>query len=417
MIGSKGHRIVASALLVVGVTWIQSTVVFAAPNQLPQEPPIMQVAAQQLDGPPPTNLSPRAAISPIHKMTPNTLQRQVFGFVNGGALSASGIGYTSWDLSQLSTIAFFGLPVNPDSGEFTHNAGWNIWHSALASSFINAAHAHGVKVELSLIYQNNGQSMCTALDHSQTTIDQAAAERLGADGFNLDYEGLNQHCPDGTSTRDKLTHFVQQLRSRQLGSLTIDTYASSAEDGAGFFDIGNLARSVDSLVVMAYGMEISNGPCAKCLGPTSPLDAGNSGAYRWNFTRTTNVYRPWASQTILALPWYGVKGCGPANAGANAAISGSSGADPYRTIATYSSDAKIKSWSGIHRDLAGDEPWATYFSAYSNCWREEYWDDATSLGQKEGLIKQGGFQGVGIFALDYGGGDPSLWQALRSYAG
>ncbi len=362
---------------------------------------------------PVTGLIPR---SMMPSAGASTLNREVFGFASANVLGDPTIGYRSWNLSLLSTVAYFGLTVNGQDGTLVQtNTGWTVWHSSTASDFINAAHASGVKVVLTLIEQDQ-PTMCSALDHGLTTIDQVAGQLLGADGINIDYEGDNQTCPDGVGLRSKLVGFVQAMRARGLGYLTIDTYASSAEDGSGFFDIPSLAGSVDAFFVMDYDLELSNGPCPACIGPTSPL--AGAPTYAWNVTRSANGYASWASKTILGFPYYGVKGCvqGP-NPPPNAAVTGKFGADPYTTIVTYPTDPNITSWQQQRDQLdpSGEEPWASFYSGYVNCWREEYWDDALSLGHKYDLVIQNGMRGAGIFTLDYGGSSPELWNALQSH--
>src|SRR5690349_370290 len=88
-----------------------------------------------------------------------------------------------------------------------------------------------------------------------------------------------------------MVQFAQTMRAAGLGYLSMDTYASSAEDPGGFFDIGSLAASVDSFFVMDYGLESSNGPCPTCMGPTSPLSG--SPTYAWNVLRSAADYAPW----------------------------------------------------------------------------------------------------------------------------
>jgi hypothetical protein len=59
--------------------------------------------------------------------------------------------------------------------------------------------------------------------------------------------------------------------------LSVDTYAGSAADPAGFFNVQGMAGFVDSFFVMAYDLEYSNyaraplGCSRFCLGPTAPL--------------------------------------------------------------------------------------------------------------------------------------------------
>lgn len=398
------------------------------------KPWVMDAAASLVSRHSRGSLKPRTAVSPLRPRTaaagvrsvaaaataPAT-SREVFGFANAGGLGDPNVGYTTWNFSLLSTVAYFGLTVNSDGSLVQGDTGWNVWHSSIASGLLNTAHVNGVRVVISLIAHNQAD-LCSTLSSSsiQTTVSQTASQLLGADGVNIDYEGTNATCPDGATLRTKVDLLAQAFRAASLGYLSIDTYASSAEDSAGFFDVPTLASSVDSMFVMDYGLEISNGPCATCMGATSPLATDTQNAYPWNVTRSANDYLPWASQTILGFPYYGVKGCvtGP-NPPANAPLVTPSqyGADAYVTIQTYPSDPNIQSWSGVQRDAldpAGQEPWASFYSTSAGCWREEYWDDPISLGLKYDLVNQDNFRGAGVFTLDYGGGSPELWNELAS---
>jgi Fibronectin type III domain/Glycosyl hydrolases family 18 len=391
-------------------------------------PWVTRPVADAMAAAPVGRLQPRAAVRPLRARPaavpgrPATaggpaLKREVFGFANAGSVGDPGVGYTTWNFSLLSTVAYFGLHVNAADGSLvTNDTGWNVWHSSIASGLINTAHAAGVRVVLTVIYQDTGPGMCSALDHGATTAGQVRQQLLGADGVNIDYEGVNLSCPDGVSLRTKVVQFTQAMRGAGLGYLSIDTYASSAEDAGGFFDVPSLAGTVDTLFVMDYGLETPNGPCATCMGPTSPLRGAPT--YVWNVARSAADYAPYAGQAILGFPYYGVKGCvaGP-NPPPNAPVTGSYGADPYATIVTYPSNPAVTSWSEQRDalDPTGEEPWASFQSAIANCWREEYWDDAVSLGHKYDLVNQLGYRGAGIFTLDYGGGAPELWNALQGH--
>lgn len=391
-------------------------------------PWLTQQIASRLASAPGGGLRPRGAVRQIRPRTAvlavsPAQRRDVLGFASAGSLGDPAVGFSTWNFSLLTSVAFFGLRVNAGDGSLVQNdTGWSVWHSSTASDFVNAAHAAGVRVLLTLIFQDfqaQSSPMCQALDHGQTTIDQAAAQLLGADGIDLDYEGVNQTCPDGVTLRTKLDQFTQRVRGRGLGTLVIDTYAGSAEDGAGFFDIPTLAGSVDALFVMAYGLETANGPCATCMGPTSPLE-GSAPDYTWNVTRAAVDYAPWAAETIIGFPYYGVAGCvqGP-NPPANAPVLSNYTAEPYTTFATLSSNPNVSSLT-LDRDALdpnGQEPWATFVHSGLQCWREAYWDDAVSLGHKYDLVNSRGFRGAGIFALDFGGASPELWATLDAKFG
>lgn len=388
-------------------------------------PPIMAQAAAVVGEVSPAKLAPRQAVTPLRSrasaapgLQPAAIGplREVFGFAAAGSLGDPNVGYTTWNFSTLSTVAYFGLTVKADGSLNQADTGWSTWHSSIASGLIKAAHANGVKVVVSLIAHQQAE-LCSALspNSQQVTVAQTGAQLMGADGVNLDYEGGNQTCGDGVSLRTRLVQLAQAFHTAGTGYLSIDTYASSAEDPGGFFDIANLAPSVDSLFVMAYGLETSNGPCSTCIGATSPLGNNSQNAYPWNDERVASDYAPWSAKVILGLPYYGIKACTTSTAPNAPGVQGTWGADPYTTITSYPSDPNISGWAASRDalDPEGQEPWASFYSGYAHCAREEYWDDALSLGHKYDLVLRAGLRGAGIFTLDYGGGAAELWDQLQ----
>jgi spore germination protein YaaH len=360
------------------------------------------------------------------------VKREVFGFALASSLSDPTIGDSTWDFSLLSTVAFFGLHVQND-GTFTADSGQSVWNSSQLTDLITMAHAHGTKVVVTIIEQDFSSgtpNMCAALSHYSTTVTNTVSEvaAKGVDGVNVDYEGLNGSCgtADASWTRHTLTSFVAALRAAlPAGSyLSIDTYASSAADSLGFFDIPNLAKSVDSFFVMAYDLEYSNWSRAPvncssfCLGPTSPLTG-----YFYNSTTTAGQYTAVvpASQVILGVPYYGRKSC-VASAAPNSYPTGPVSADSYIDAVGESSSSLVGFSSyAVHRDAndpTGQERWDTWFNTSLGCTRELYWDDVVSLSHKYALVNSDALRGVGIWNLNYGGSSPELWcQLSTSFVG
>jgi len=182
---------------------------------------------------------------------PGGPQREVFGFALASSLSDPTVGYPTWDFSLLSTVAFFGLHVNND-GTFANDAGMTVWNSAQLTNLISTAHAHGTKVVLTIILQDFSAGtphMCAGLMHGSTTVANTAAQvkAKGVDGVNVDYEGLNGSCGTNNSSwaRQDFPAFMGTLRAAlPAGSyLSVDTYASSAVDSLGFYDVHALSAS------------------------------------------------------------------------------------------------------------------------------------------------------------------------------
>jgi spore germination protein YaaH len=354
------------------------------------------------------------------------LQREVFGFALASSLSDPTIGYPSWNFSLLSTVAFFGLHVNTD-GTFAADSGWNVWNSSQLTGLLSAAHSAGTKVVLTIILQDfsaGTPNMCAGLANRATTVTQTVAQvkGKGVDGVNLDYEGLGGSCANGQTPRSAMTDLAHQLRAAlPAGSyLSVDTYASSAGDPAGFFDVPGLSPNVDSFFVMAYDQEYSNWRhpplnCSSfCLGPTSPLTG-----YYYNDTTDAGQYLAAvpASKVILGLPYYGRKSC-VSSAAANQYPSGAVSADGYQdATGEAGATSTLPGSYTTHRDAndpSGQERWDSWTNTSLGCTRELYWDDTTSLGRKYDLVNQDQLRGVGIWNLNFGGGAPELWNLLTS---
>src|SRR5436309_4549250 len=351
--------------------------------------------------------------------------REVFGFALASSLADPTIGYPSWNFDLLTTVAYFGLHVN-SNGQFASDNGWTTWNSGSGTSLVSIAHQHEVKVVLTVILQDfspNTPAMCAGLANADTTV-AATVQQVkakGVDGVNIDYEGLDGSCGNNDPywAQHAMKSFVQKMRAG-LGSsyyLSVDTYASSAVDGYGFFDVRNIASYADSLFVMAYDLEYSNYrrfplSCSSFgLGPTAPLSG-----YFYNDTNVAAQYAAvvGAGKVILGVPYYGRKTC-VATAAPNAYPTSSVTADSYLDASNEASDPAVQAGSyASHRDAnsSGTERWDTWYNTALHCTRELYWDDATSLGKKYDLVNAQNLRGVGIWNLNYGGGAPELWAAL-----
>jgi spore germination protein YaaH len=355
------------------------------------------------------------------------LSREVFGYATSGSLGDPSFGYPSWNFDLLTTVAFFSIHVDP-SGVLVADSAWNVWNSSTLTGLVNTAHAHGVKVVVTI---RNPPDMCGALFNSDTTTLQIMREVVakGIDGINIDYEGQLVLCPSlfpEQTSQQMLTTFAQRLRTaldnqRAGYYLSIATYSGSASGPDGFFNIPALNPYVDSFFVMAYDMDYANQGSAPltcssfCLAPMSPL-----ANYYWNDTTSMSQYSAvvGSRKVILGQPYYGRVAC-VANPTAHAVATSSVSAATYldSAAAITSSDVRPGSYS-INRD--GDDPagmdrWDAWWDNRLGCWREMYWADTTTLGVRYNLVNQANLRGVGFWTLNYGGGAPELWNTLNTY--
>src|SRR3989475_5752208 len=124
------------------------------PNPVSAHPSVMQQAANQVATAktgslqPFTSAGPQAAVGGAGGPV-----REVFGFALASSLSDTTVGFTTWDFSLLSTVAFFGLHVQ-DDGTFAADSGLSVWNSSQLSSLPNTAHSHGTKVVVTIILQD-----------------------------------------------------------------------------------------------------------------------------------------------------------------------------------------------------------------------------------------------------------------------
>jgi hypothetical protein len=211
-------------------------------------PPIMTEAAMVVEAPAKHVASRSSFASGALVPRSPALQREVFGFVNAVNLGDPNVGYPSCNLNLLTTVAYFGIHVNSGDGNLvTYDTGWAVYHSATMTNFVDAAHAHGVRVIVSInlhdFSTDPNNQVCQGLiaANTQRTIQQTIqqVQAAGIDGINVNYEGTITRCANGLTNRDQLTAFVKNLRAAMpTGNyLAIDTFTGSAEDNMEFFDI------------------------------------------------------------------------------------------------------------------------------------------------------------------------------------
>lgn len=399
--------------------------------QEPGTPAIDASVHQSMDtsgGPPPAGLHPgarpqplrfqrvasEAARTPAASRASSSSAREVLGFAQSGEIS-SGAWRADLRFDLLTTVAYFGINMNGDGSMVTSDAGYATWQSQSVTDLINAAHTAGDRVILTVKAFNNGTiaSITGTERNRQAAISSILSQVAGrgADGVNIDFEGNDPSAAPG------LTQFVAELRSGlsarlpNASYLTIDTYASAASGGT-MFDISGLSSYVDAFDVMAYDI---TQPGASRAGPVSPL-AGMT----YSDVNTVSAYlaRIPASQLILGVPYYGYK-WSVAQPTAQAPTTAPATADTYSDV---QSDLACASQLSQHWDSGFATPWATWWSPAANdpcggnhnSWRELYYDNATSLGDKYDLVTSRNLRGIGIWALGYDSGHQELWNEISA---
>ena len=373
----------------------------------------------------PIRLQPRATTGGISPT------KEVFGFATGGSLADPTFGYPSWNFNLLSTVAYFSISMKYNG--VIGGDGWYVFDSSVMTGLVNTAHAHGVKVVVTLTGPGSAD-LCNALYNSLTTTQQIVAQVVAKnlDGVNIDIEGQLAMCQPTNpafvpqTNQALLTTFARQLRTaldsiRPGYYLSIDTYSGSAGGTDGFFNIPDLNQYVDAFFVMAYDMDYANLSYAPlkcssfCMNPVSPLST-----YNYNDTISMSQYSAvvGAGKTILGQPYYGRVAC-VSSPVAHAPAASYLTAATYLDAAAAASDPDVKPGTyATHRDAndpTGLDRWDTWYDNTHRCWREMYWSDVTQLGARYDFVNQTGLRGVGFWTLNYGGGAPELWAALEGH--
>ena len=321
---------------------------------------------------------------------------EVFGFAPYWSLADS----SEFDLSGLTTVDYFSIGVNPDGSLSDSGPGWDGYQSQNFIDLINRAHAAGDRVVL------------TVNDFSQSSLDQLATSATAPqtlaqsllllvkakdlDGVNLDLEG------SGSADQVGITNIVQVVSQTLKAAnphyqVTMDTYASSAADPGGFYNIPALSPAVDAFFVMEYSLNYASAP-----EPNSPLTST-----MFSDLTTAEQYSSATSpsKVILGVPFYGYDW---------ATTDGTLGAQATSGASVLTYGQVVASGHPMYWDPITDTAWTSYQEAGQ--WHESFFEDPTSLYMEAQLADSFHLGGLGIWALGMDGNDPSMVAALDGFA-
>ncbi len=340
----------------------------------------------------PAAAAPPAPAPPTLDAGPPLQPHEIFGFAPWWNLAQE----QAFNVKAMTTLAYFSVDINPDGTADESGSGWNGYQSQALSDLVTRAHSANDRVVL------------TATCFDQHSLDQLASDPnvpalLGAtlvqlvsaknlDGVNIDFEGRGPQDQRGLD--NLITQLSTELRAANPHwQVTISTYASSAGDTNGFYDIPGLNKAVDGFFVMAYDMHSPSTP-----SPNAPLTGpGNSDSV--DLAEYAAVVP--RSKIILGVPYYGYD-WPTAGPDAGAAAIGPASPVTYAQVAAANSASY---WDG-----ASQTPWTAYQQGTQ--WHQVYFDDATSLALKARLANAYHIAGLGVWALGMDGNDPAMLAAL-----
>ncbi len=317
---------------------------------------------------------------------------EIFGFAPYWTLYEE----SQFNVSDFTTIDYFGVSVNGDATLSNSDSGWSGFQSQDLVDLINRAHAASDRVVLTIsCLEQSTLVQLVSNPNAPTLIANEVIPVLQEkhlDGLNIDFEG------QGSAIRSGLTRLIVSLSTLVHAfnpnfQVTVDTYASSAGDPNGPFNIGALSPGVDGFFVMGYDMENPLVPSPNAaLDNWTPSDVEALQEY-------TDIVPP--TKLILGIPYYGYD-WQTTDGTANALATAPPIPLTYQTI--------VQNNNPQYWDPTTSTPWTSY--EIGTQWHETYYDDPASVALKAALADYYHVAGVGVWALGMDGNDQAMLAAL-----
>ena len=322
---------------------------------------------------------------------PPLAARENFAFAPYWTLPQS----STFNITGLSTIAYFSIDANANGTLDESGSGWDGFQSQDLTNLISRAHAAGERVVLTVTDFDQGSlNAITSSPTAAGTLFVTLIPLLQAkslDGVNFDFEG------EGSGDQAGLTNLITSVSGALRAAdphwqITMDTYASSAGDSGGFYNIPALAQVVDAFFVMDYELNLQATPTG-----ASPLTSGQFSSLTTLQQYTSAVP---ASKVILGVPFFGIDW--PTTNGTMAA-GAAGGADDI-------ADSQAAANGPEYWDPVTDTAWTSY--QVGSQWHESYYEGLNGLFDVSQMAAHYNARGVGIWALGMESNDAQMIAAL-----
>jgi spore germination protein YaaH len=342
-------------------------------------------------------------IIPLQSKSFKALSKKVFGFLPYWEQSDGAHNNIQYDL--LTHIACFDFRVQLDASISTP-PGWP-W-----TAEINAAHNAGTKVIMTVVNFGGADGADavawelftnTAKQNTFFTNVKNIIETYSLDGVNIDFESVASahRGAELNIFMAKLTAYIhQELPGKEV------SFDGPAVNWGGWI-MNDLVDSVDYLIVMAYDYTSASSANS---GPVAPLKHHTSWKRSVIRTIETGTYaepsKNYPEKLILAVPYYGQHWKTATNVSESATTS-SLGSTRYRNTSV---DAAT--YGGWNWNSDFEVPWYSWNDGAN--WNQIWADNETSISKKYDLAISNNLGGVGIWALNYDGTRPELWELIST---
>ena len=339
-------------------------------------------------------------IIPIQKNRKSSLSKIVFGFLpyweyNSGA-------HNNIQYNLLTHLAAFDFSAS-STGAITNPSNWP-W-----TDVINASHNNGVKVIMAVTNFNgseintiitNTTSKNNLFDNIKNTI-----TTYNLDGVNIDFEGLN-NADEGSVINNFMSDLTTYIHTQLPGKEV--SFDGPAVNWGNDWDLNGLVQSVDYLFIMAYDY---NGSWSSNTGAVAPFTYPSNGI---SVSKTLNSdysipINNFSEKLILGVPYYGKHWKTATNA-AESVVTSYIGSTFFRDDV-----ASTASNGGYLWDSNSQTSWYKWNDGAN--WNQVWSDNEQSIEDKYDLAISKNFGGVGIWALNYDGTEPDLWDLINAKFG
>lgn len=355
---------------------------------------------------------------------PKKEQKVVYGFL------------PYWNLSdfklekEVTHLSYFGLDIGANGQLQSRDMEGNVepgYRHLSSDTFLDladVAQKQNTKVELVLKQFDNDDitNFLTnekASDNFLTSLDSVLLA-YPISGINIDIEYSGEK---NLALRKGLTAFMSKLRTHlnskyQNIQLSIDVYASAANDEKSLWDLAELAKEVDYIIVMAYDFHQRSSSQA---GPVAPLFSED---LKWGSDINAHLKlfldQVPREKILLGIPFYGYGWQTDSMQAKANTFQGSGFTVSYKKakelLAIGTGEvANDNTWLGVNKITKAFDQDA--LSPYLNYQQDDnfytiYYEDPTSIAYKLEYARQLDLAGIAIWALGYEDQERELWEVI-----
>lgn len=334
------------------------------------------------------------------------LSHRVFGYLPYWEMTSGVERYLRYDL--LSTIAFFGLPINTNGGISTTSPGYRAWMSPRATRITAAAHAAGVRTEITFTsfgYDRNATFFGDAR-HRAAFVRNAVAlmQKRGADGANLDVELItNQYY----ASFGALVRELRAAARKANPNAQVSVATNANTSGAKMASIA-VANGADQVFVMGYDYRWSGSTQSGAIDPIVSASGGLS------LSTSIELYRRYGvplDRVVLGVGYYG-RSWPTASRRLRAPVQADSARFGGSAVFFPSSLPASRRGTTFMYDRVEQAARLLRWDASRRTWIQTYYNDPRTLAARLDLTMERKLGGMGIWALGYDEGQPGYWQAI-----